>query len=332
LDSLRVGLQPTTAKEFKPALGAFVMPNAAALYSAIVCTGALNHIIDDVAKQIMRYVRSFRPLGTHRWFRDFWQNATGRCPWDIATLNYDDCIERSLARAAWDDGFAALDPGILRFDPARIVNANATRVLHLHGSVFYGYPRFTNPNRFLFEDQHEDLYRFTSHTEAKRTWFWRSRNRAQSGESAIAGPIITGQRKPDKLLGIPYSTYQAVLHAALLNSPRLLVAGYSFGDLHFNRLLSRLTRIHGGNRRVVIIDYAPPGIRGPRWHPDFSIRDWPSIEMFQALIRLSGESKPLECPYAHPWVSRDGRCRFYLEGFEDAVRAHGTDIIDFLTT
>jgi len=94
-------------------------------------------------------------------------------------------------------------------------------------------------------------------TEARRTWFGRSRNQAQSGERATAGPIITGQRKPDKLLAYPYSTYQTVLHDALLRNPRLLIAGYGFGDIHFNRLLRRLTRIHGNNRRVVLIDFVP---------------------------------------------------------------------------
>ena len=332
LESLRVGLQAGTAKEFKPALGAFVTRNAGTLDNPIVIKQALNQIIDEVASKVMRYVRGFRPRTTHLWFRDFWRNATARCPLDVATLNYDDCIERSLHPGSWDDGFANLDPGIFRFDPIRITNSRGTRVIHMHGSVFYGYPQFRNPNRFLFEDQHEDLYRFTSHRQAKLNWHWRSQNHAQSGDSAIAGPIITGQRKTDKLLAYPYSTYQTVLHDALLKNSRLLIAGYGFGDLHFNRLLGRLTRIHGDNRRVVLIDFVPMNLRGAGWHPDPAVRDWPNDNTLQAAGILGRENRPLEGRYRHPWVSSDGRCRVYLEGFQDAVQNHGADIINFLTT
>lgn len=332
LISLRTGLTARTAKAFKPAIGAFATPTAAANHSAIVLNQASDHIIDEVANHIVAYVNGFAPHATHQWFSRFWQEATGRCPWDIATLNYDNCIEQSLGAGAWEDGFALLDPRIFRFDPARIVNSTITRMLHLHGSVFYGYPRFANPNRFLFEDQHEDLYRFDSHVDARRDWFGRSRNQAQSGERATAGPIITGQRKPDKLLGLPYSTYQAVLQDALLKNSRLLVAGYSFGDLHFNHLLRRLTRYHGDNRRVVLIEFVPTNIRGAGWHPDPAVRDWPNDNTLRAVGILGREDRPLEGRYRHPWVSTDRRCRVYLEGLEDAVQNHGTEIINFLTT
>lgn len=332
IESVRIGLIARTAKEFKPAAALLVSPVLTANYSSIVLRGALNDIVIEVAQQIMRYVAGFQPTGPHRWFADFWRDAAARCHWDIGTLNYDNCVEQSLAAGSWEDGFVQVDPGIYRFDPARILNTTQNRVLHLHGSVFFGYPDPDISNRFLFEDQHEDLYRFDSHEVAKRMWFGRSTNQAQAGESAIAGPIITGQRKPDKLLGYPYSTYQAVLHNALLRNPRLLVAGYGFGDLHFNRLLNRLTRIHGDSRRVVFIAYAPPDMRGENWAPDAAIRDWPGVEMFQALALLSREHHPLEGGYVNPWVSGDGRCRVYLEGFQDAVQNHGADIINFLTT
>ena len=331
IGSVQVGLTARTAKEFKPAVGAFVGAGLTARYDSIVLLGALNDIIDEVAQRIMRYVVGFQPAGAHQWFADFWREATARCHWDIGTLNYDNCVEQSLAAGTWDDGFVCVDPGIYRFDPTRILTGALTRILHLHGSVFFGYPHPDVSNRFSFEDQHEDLYRFDSHDVARRMWFGRSTNQAQAGESAIAGPIITGQRKPDKLLGYPYSTYQAVLHNTLLRNPRLLIAGYGFGDLHFNRLLNRLTRIHGDNRRVVLVAYVPPDMRGENWAPDAAMRDWPGEEMFQALARLSRETRPLDGRYVNPWVSGDGRCRVYLEGFQDTIQAHGTDVINFLT-
>jgi hypothetical protein len=332
IGSVQIGLTARTAKEFKPAVGAFVGAGLTARYDSIVLLGAVNDIIDEVAQHIMRYVAGFQLAGAHQWFADFWREATARCHWDIGTLNYDNCVEQSLAAGTWEDGFVQVDPGIYRFDPTRILTGALTRILHLHGSVFFGYPHPDISNRFPFEDQHEDLYRFDSHDVARRMWFGRSTNQAQAGESAIAGPIITGQRKPDKLLGYPYSAYQAVLHSALLRNPRLLIAGYGFGDLHFNRLLNRLTRIHGDDRRVVLIAYVPPDMRGEDWAPDAAIRDWPGVEMFHALAHLSRETRPLEGEYVNPWVCRDRRCRVYLEGFQDAVQNHGTEIINFLTT
>ncbi|MBE0541974.1 MAG: SIR2 family protein [Verrucomicrobia bacterium] len=325
LISLRAG---GTAKAFKPAIGAFVKPTAAANHSNTTLIQAGDHIIDEVANHIVSYVNGFAPHAAHQWFSRFWQEATSRCPWDIATLNYDNCIEQSLGTSVWEDGYALLDPGICRFDPSQIVNSTRTRMLHLHGSVFYGYPRFTTPNRFLFEDHHEDLYRFDSHVDARRNWFGRSRNQAQSGERATAGPIITGQRKPDKLLGLPYSTYQAVFHDALLKNPRLLIVGYSFGDLHFNHLLSRITRIHNDNRRVVVVDHVRPEMRAPNWIPNA----WPPFVIGRHLTTLSRGTLPVDGHYANPWVSGDERCRVYLEGFQDAAQNHGTDIINFLTT
>lgn len=332
LISLQTGLATGTARGFKPALGAFVAPTAVANHSNIVLSQASEHIIDEVANHIVRYVGGFQPGGPHRLFADFWRNATGADHWDIGTLNYDNCVEQSLAAGSFEDGFVNLDPGISRFDPERIVNSTLTRILHLHGSVFYGYPRFTDPNRFLFEDQFEDLYRYDSFATARRTWPGRSQHHAQSGDRTMAGPIITGQRKPDKLLAYPYSTYQTVLHDAVLNNPRLLIAGYGFGDLHFNRVLSRLTRVHGDNRRVVIIDFVPTNMRPPNWIPDYSARGWPNSGTFQTLVQLSRERTPLDGRYRNPWVSSDDRCRVYLEGFHDTIRDHGADIINFLTT
>ena len=332
LISLQTGLAPRTAKEFKPAIGAFVSPNAAAGYNPIVLRGALEDIVNEVAQQVSRYVSGFQPTGAHQWFANFWRNATARSHWDIGTLNYDNCIEQSLPRDTWEDGFYQIEPGIHRFNPAQIVSSTVTRMLHLHGSVFFGYPHPDVSNRFAYEEEHEDIYRFDSTDDAHRHWFGRSTNQSQAGESAIAGPIITGQRKPDKLLGYPYSTYQTVLHNALLNNSRLLIAGYGFGDLHFNRLLGRLTRIHGDNRRVVLIDWVHPDRRGDNWAPDADIRDWPGIQTTQALLRLSRQNHPLRGRYSHPWVSNDGRCRVYLEGFQDAVQNHGNEIIDFLST
>ena len=106
------------------------------------------------------------------------------------------------------------------------------RILHLHGSILYGYIRTSN--LYAYDDDHEDLYRYDNFQDAKATWFGRSTNTAQSREQAIAGPIITGLRKTDKALCYPYNTYYSLFQDSIIENPRLLIAGYSFGDFHFN--------------------------------------------------------------------------------------------------
>ena len=71
-------------------------------------------------------------------------------------LNYDDTVERSLG-GHFEDGYEQIDAGLYRFEPRKLAWTSASRVMHLHGSVHYGfYPG--DPNRFRFEDKFEDLY------------------------------------------------------------------------------------------------------------------------------------------------------------------------------
>lgn len=89
------------------------------------------------------------------------------------------------------------------------------------------------------------LSKFETYEKAKETWFGRSTNTAQSHMESVIGPIITGLRKTDKLVAYPYSSYYHTLMDSLQKNSRLLIIGYSFGDIHFNHLLDRITRIHG---------------------------------------------------------------------------------------
>ena len=77
----------------------------------------------------------------------------------------------------------------------------------------------------------------------------------QTNEEIFAGPIITGLRKTDKLNCIPYDYYHANLCKSLIANRRLLVTGYSFGDLYMNQQLERIRLIHDEDCRIVLIDY-----------------------------------------------------------------------------
>ncbi|WP_155836478.1 SIR2 family protein [Alicyclobacillus herbarius] len=117
-------------------------------------------------------------------FSSFWSEATSRCKWDIATLNYDTCIERSVA-CQLEDGYVDTGAGYSRFDPRQLQTHERSRILHLHGCILYGYLR-TDMNRYRFEDEFEDLYKYNDASMARATWFGRSSNTAQSHEEAVS--------------------------------------------------------------------------------------------------------------------------------------------------
>ncbi|MCF6153496.1 MAG: hypothetical protein E3K38_14680 [Candidatus Kuenenia stuttgartiensis] len=328
-------------KQYKPPLGAFITLNCdkwltdkdkdAYMLSLGKLITAKKDILEIVAAQIYKYMKSFESNHKYRWFADFWNDALNERAWDIATLNYDYSIEKSINKKIIEDGYEKIDgQGLYRFNPSKLIESNSSKILHLHGCILYGYARRQNPNKYLFEDAFEDIYKFDTYERAKEKWFGRSINNSQAQEEAIVGPIITGLRKTDKLLYYPYNSYHYALQQAIMQSPRLLIAGYSFGDLHFNALLERVTRLYGENRRVVIITYFDKDY----WHPDPMFMGWPQVyTMTKFIATVFHEQTPFNSnKFQSPLCSKDGCAKLYLCGMKEALENHGDEIIEFLTS
>lgn len=175
-------------------------------------------IADEINK---KYMLGFSGKETE-WFSFFWKEISKKCALDIFTLNYDNCIEKSMD--SYEDGYVSTDQNFRKFDVLRFVGTALSRIIHLHGCILYGYPSARKIK--LIEEDFEDLCKFETYEEAQKSWFFRSTNTAQSGEEAIMGPIITGLRKTDKILCEPYSSYYYSLHNAILQNSRLLIIGY----------------------------------------------------------------------------------------------------------
>lgn len=164
-------------------------------------------------------------------------------------------------------------------------------------------------------------------------WFGRSNHTTQSAEEAIIGPIITGLKKTDKVINYPYSTYYAALQNSIVENNALLIVGYSFGDLHLNRLLERIVRIHGKKRRIVVITK----FTGKVWHRDWTAMNWPeNRDMVVFLSKAFLDYSPLDngsfsMPDS-PLISKDGCAQLYLNGFKDAAVNHGEKIVNFLSS
>src|SRR4030067_113883 len=97
LDSCRVGWDITAAKQFRPALSAFVGTTDKSYFNVDMLIVAKKDLISTVAKQVAAHDSAFNPNSSkHYWYSAFWRQATKRPPWDIVTTNYDMCIEKSL--------------------------------------------------------------------------------------------------------------------------------------------------------------------------------------------------------------------------------------------
>ena len=329
-------------KQFKPPLGIFITLNCDKwltdkgqdeyiLSIAKLITGKKS-IREVVAAQIFKYMEDFDSNHKHLWFANFWNDALNKCAWDIATLNYDYSIEKSISNKIIEDGYEEIDgQGLYRFNPRKLISSDNSKVLHLHGCILYGYALHQDPNKYLFEDAFEDIYKFDTYERAKETWLGRSTNNAQSQEEAVVWPIITGLRKTDKLLYHPYNSYHCALQQAIMQSPRLLIAGYSFGDLHFNALLEKITRLHGTSRRVVLITYFPND--KDNWHTNPQVMGWPiDHNTLKFIATIFHDPVPFKSSkFQNPIISEDGCTYLYLCGFKDAIENHGNKIINFLT-
>ena len=329
LQSWGTGSAPGTAPRYKPREIPFLDHLDPRWLDPVKILDAVRDLIETVAEEVEQSEKLFSPDKLHRWFRNFWALPKGDYAWDIGTLNYDDILELALGDNNCEDGYVDTGHGYCRFDPRRIAETQKTRLMHLHGSIRYGYPRAV-VNQYLFEDTHEDLYKLPTPQEARLTWFGRSTHTSQSHRTNIIGPLITGLQKPDKLTLYPYDQYQAVLRRCVQDSPRLLVVGYSFGDLYLNGILQRISRLHGDSRRVVVVTYFPH--KEELWHPDPAVSEWLSEEMLGFLGRAARQSEPLgnSHVFQNPIASKDGHCRIYLRGTEDAFSKNPQDLIGFL--
>lgn len=332
INSYRTGWRGAV-KEYTPYLASFVQPRLKRFFKDNIALNlAQNDLISTVANMVEAYSAPYAEKAENKWHCSFWNKASQVIKLDIATLNYDTCIEQSIGSI--EDGFLPTEHGFERFSPVKLLDAVCSRIFHLHGCITYGFARTRKPNTYALEDDFHDLYKYPSLAEAQKTWTGRSSNFTQSSEEAVIGPLITGLKKTDKVVNFPYSTYFSVLHHSVVRNTSLLIVGYSFGDVHFNRLLDRVAGIHGSKRKIVIITkYSKP-----YWHRDWSAMGWPEKrDMMIFASRAFQDFYPFDTgsSFGGPpevLISKDGCARIYLRGFRDAVEDHGDDILSFLSS
>ncbi len=177
--------------------------------------------------------------------RGFFTRLLKRHSLRVATLNYDDAIERSMQ--FWD-GFTPEDPGSL--DYASFEKAHVRELLHLHGSI-----RFAPSPPEVVPKGLPELVRYQSNKAAApfRPLPLMQNTFTQAGERVFVGPMLSGLRKTDKLMIEPYNLYHHRFVSGLLSSPRFLCIGYGGADIYVNAAVAQARRIHGDRFRAVYV-------------------------------------------------------------------------------
>ena len=235
-----------------------------------------------------------QPPALHRFIR----NLEKEFLLGVFTLNYDDVVDG--ARDSWYDGFTRLvhqstqgrDWSANGFDAQYFNNwpeASEPLLVHLHGSVSFGYLRGEDG-----VGKYSDTQAALESVEGTRTGDLYS-----SGQIVSASPIISGLSKPAKLVhnSEPFGYYYRAFIDSILACERLLVIGYGARDDHVTVWLEQFLRHHPKKRKVIWIckldrfslgEWAPEkdiigSLSGPGGYVEF--RDWNNPDSAQRFYK-----------------------------------------------
>jgi hypothetical protein len=243
--------------------------------------------------------------------RQFWTTISDVFALSIVTLNYDDLLEQMLQLGPREQGLEAVDgERVWRLSASSQSTKNENLLLHLHGGIHFGQREYgTEPNRFCYEASFSELYWHPSAATALQSGSSHG-GRSQAGRMNDVSAIVTGLYKPDKLLVEPFASYYVRAAYEIASTPRVLVVGYGFADLHINAMLARITRTFGSRRRVAVIDKIDMLMETgstSRAHLAVMLQQW-SREFFE----FDGD-------HPNPWSASDGSVQLYWSGLLDAA-------------
>ena len=299
-------------------------------------TRAAYALEEKVMEIVNQYDTAFREdKESEIWYREFWRSMGSV---NIFTLNYDTTIEECIQR--FEDGFGepAAAESYSRFSPSGYCEnvEGKTTIAHLHGSIL-----FIEAKTFPFEYSTRDLVKnkdFNSASKNRRVA--QTAPRTQAKEEFVQPYIISGSRKTEKMVDAPYNVYLSDLTRKVIEKKRLLIIGYSFGDLYLDEILGLGMATHGDEFKMVIVDKYPS-----------YINDYPALYLhlinhcnhgaFNIISRMTKDRLAIESgqkvfplvvkDYNTPVVSENGSLMVCMTGFKDAVMNHLVEIKEFLS-
>ncbi len=316
-----------------PEFGALIHPDRflkeIQTYEYIRAAYGLQKTVMSIVNQ---YDTSFcEDTSTEQWYRDFWKSLSGRS--NIFSLNYDNTIENSLGE--YEDGFLPLKDGedYCRFSATKYLEnrGRLSTIAHLHGQIL-----FSEAKEYPFEYSIRDMVKNRDYKTAFKNRMGGQQNPSnQAREDYLQPYIVSGLRKNEKMTFVPNNVYLSDLTRKVIENNRLMIIGYSFGDLYLNEILGLGIAAHGDNFKVVIIDKFPSYIDtytsffqhlahncNPEEFVFISrlVRDRLYIEIGQKEFPLIVEE------HDAPVYSRNGIFMMCIGGFKDAVKKHGEAI------
>ena len=294
----------------------------------------------ELQKTVMSIVNQYdtsfsENMSSERWYRDFWKSLSGRS--NIFNLNYDNTIENSLGE--YEDGFPPIKDGedYSRFSAKNYYEnrRGVSTIAHLHGQIL-----FSEARSFPFEYTVRDMVKNRDYQTACKNRMGRQQNPSNQAKEEYVQPyIVSGSRKTEKMTFAPNNVYLSDIARKVVENNRLMVVGYSFGDLYLNEILGLGMAAHEDDFRVVIIDKFPSHINSyTSLFQHLAHRCNPQEYTFVSRLAKDGlyiEVGQTEFPlivgeYGEPVVSKNGKLMMCIGGFKDAVVNHKETILKFL--
>lgn len=270
-----------------------------------------------------------------QWYRDFWKSLSGRS--NIFNLNYDNTIENSLGE--YEDGFPPIEEGedYSRFSAKRYYEnrRGVSTIAHLHGQIL-----FSEAREYPFDYSMRDMVKNRDYqTACKNRIGGQFPPSNQAKEEYVQPYIVSGSRKTEKMTFAPNNVYLSDLTRKVIENNRLIIIGYSFGDIYLNEILGLGMAAHGDDFKVVIIDKYPSYVKTyTSWSQHLTHEG--NLQEYTFVSRLAkdglfGKIGQKEYPiifedYDTPLVSRNGKLLMCIGGFKDAVVNHMDTIMEFL--
>ena len=320
-----------------PEFGTLIQP---ATFLKDIYTSDYIRAAYELQKTVMsivnQYDNAFREdKFTEQWYHDFWKSLSGRS--NIFNLNYDNTIENSLGE--YEDGFPPIEEGedYSRFSAKRYYEnpRGVSTIAHLHGQIL-----FSEARSYPFDYSIRDMVKNRDYeTACKNRIGGQSYPSNQAKEEYVQPYIVSGLRKTEKMTFAPNNVYLSDLARKVIENNRLMIIGYSFGDLYLNEILGLGMAAHGDDFKVVIIDKFPSYVNSYiSWFKHVAHGCNPQEYTFVSRLakdRLFIEVGQKEFPlivgeYGAPVVSRNGKLMMCINGFKDAVVNYKEKILEFL--
>ena len=294
----------------------------------MITSGGHTNCKKTVMSIVNQYDTSFgEDKSAEQWYRDIWKSLSRRS--NIFNLNYDNTIENSLGE--YEDGFPPVKDSedYSRFSARRYYENSrcVSTIAHLHGQIL-----FSEARSYPFDYSIRDMVKNRDYqTACKNRIGGQFPPSNQAKEEYLQPEIESGLRKTEKMTFAPNNVYLSDLARKVIENNRLMIIGYSFGDLYLNEILGLGIAAHGDNFKVVIIDKFPLYINSYiSWFQHLIHGCNPQEYTFVSRLaknRLFVEVGQKEFPlivgeYGVPVVSTNGKLMMCINGFKDAVVNH----------